>query len=153
MPFRRVLIATDFSEYSDEAARCGLKVAEAFGGEVMFLHVFDVRHLPIISAYPYYYGQVNQQMVDDMRARGEEALAAFVKRHVGERPAERRMVSGAPALQILEQATAWGADLIVIGSRGSGRVHELLGSVVHKVVREARCPVLAVPQPTADEKV
>ena len=153
VPFRRVLVATDFSACSDRAAECGLRVAERFGAEVLFLHVFDVSNLPIISAYPYYYGQVNQQMVDDMQARAEAALEAFVKKHgQGRATVERKMVAGRPARQILEHGVAWRAELVVMGAHGIGKVRELLGSVVHAVVRQARCPVLTVPEPAEPEQ-
>ena len=144
MPFRTILIATDFSEHSDAAARCGLRVANAFQSDVLFLHVFDVSQLPIINAYPYYYGQVNQQMIDEMRQRASAALAEFVKKHAGEQKVERQMVAGKPAQQILEIASQRRVDLIVMGTTGMGRVRELLGSVVHAVVRESKVPVLTV---------
>ena len=144
MPFRTILIATDFSEHSDAAARCALRVANAFQSDVLFLHVFDVSQLPIINAYPYYYGQVNQQMVDEMRERASAALGEFVKKHAGDQKVERHMVAGKPANQILEMASQRRVDLIVIGTSGMGRVRELLGSVVHAVVRESKVPVLTV---------
>jgi nucleotide-binding universal stress UspA family protein len=142
--FQRILIATDFSEHSDAAARRGLEVAAAFGSEVLFLHVFDVSQLPIISAYPYYYGHINQQMVDDLRKRAEDLLEAFASKHDPSGNGKRRMVAGAPGTLIVEEAVAMGADLIVMGASGIGRVHELLGSVVHQVVRESKIPVLTV---------
>lgn len=52
---------------------------------------------------------------------------------------------------ILEEADAWNADAIVLGSRGlSGLKSLLLGSVSHKVVHHARRPVIVVPAPTDD---
>jgi nucleotide-binding universal stress UspA family protein len=143
VPFRRILVPTDFSDHADEAARCALRLAQAFQAELAFVHVFDVSNLPIISAYPYYYGQLNQQMIDDMRTRAEAALEAFVERHAAQ-DRERKMVVGRPANQILEQARQWPAELIVMGTSGMGRVRELLGSVSHAVVRQAPCPVLTV---------
>jgi nucleotide-binding universal stress UspA family protein len=144
VPFRTILIATDFSEHSDAAARCGMRVASAFQSDVLFLHVFDISQLPIINAYPYYYGAVNQELIDDMRQRANAALAEFVKKHVGDAAVERKMVAGKPAQQILEIAAQRRVDLIVMGTTGMGRVRELLGSVVHAVVRESRVPVLTV---------
>ena len=45
--------------------------------------------------------------------------------------------------KILEAAEAEGADLIVLGSRGVSRVEEvLIGSVSHRVIHMAKCPVL-----------
>jgi len=121
-----------------------MRVASAFQSDVLFLHVFDISQLPIINAYPYYYGAVNQELIDDMRQRANAALAEFVKKHVGDAAVERKMVAGKPAQQILEIAAQRRVDLIVMGTTGMGRVRELLGSVVHAVVRESRVPVLTV---------
>ncbi len=55
-------------------------------------------------------------------------------------------LAGDPAHQILEFAKDASADLIVLGSRGHGRLAGLLvGSVAQKVVALAHCPVLVVP--------
>jgi nucleotide-binding universal stress UspA family protein len=49
--------------------------------------------------------------------------------------------------EILAQAEALNADLIVMGTHGRGGVdHLVLGSVTEKVLRKARCPVLTVPK-------
>lgn len=52
---------------------------------------------------------------------------------------------GDPAEEIIALATDQRADLIVIGSRGHGRLAGLLlGSVAQKVLAHASCPVLIV---------
>jgi len=49
---------------------------------------------------------------------------------------------GDPADALMERATNWGADLIVVGSQGRSAIGRLiLGSVSRKVVTEARCSV------------
>jgi nucleotide-binding universal stress UspA family protein len=53
--------------------------------------------------------------------------------------------SGDPAQRIIEFASACGAELIIVGSRGMGRLERLLmGSVAERVVRFAKSPVLIV---------
>ena len=48
-------------------------------------------------------------------------------------------------MAILQAASEWGADLIVIGSHGrDGLTRALLGSVAEGVMRQAPCPVLVV---------
>ena len=64
------------------------------------------------------------------------------------RRVERRLVQGRPATSIVDEATAWDADLIVVGSRGLGRVSTMvLGSVSAEVVDHAPCPVLVTRSP------
>lgn len=58
---------------------------------------------------------------------------------------ERIVIHGEPAPVILSAAQRSGADLIVLGSHGRGRMGRLaLGSVAASVLREARTPVLIV---------
>lgn len=53
---------------------------------------------------------------------------------------------GNPAERILARAEEYGADLIVMGTRGrSGLAHVLIGSVAEGVLRRSRRPVLVVP--------
>jgi nucleotide-binding universal stress UspA family protein len=52
-----------------------------------------------------------------------------------------------PPAEILHQADALGADLLVVGSHGrTGFERLLLGSVTEKVLRKATCPVMVVPR-------
>jgi nucleotide-binding universal stress UspA family protein len=52
---------------------------------------------------------------------------------------------GNPVQEIIAAAKDWQADLIVVGSRGHGRLTGLLlGSVAQKVISLAHCPVVVV---------
>jgi nucleotide-binding universal stress UspA family protein len=56
---------------------------------------------------------------------------------------------GDPVAQILDEAEAWGADLIVVGTAGrSGIGRVLLGSVAERVFAKATVPVMLL-RPTA----
>jgi nucleotide-binding universal stress UspA family protein len=79
------------------------------------------------------------------RAGLDKALAAASSRGV---PIEGRLVQGHPAGILI--AAAANADLLVVGSRGHGGfVGALLGSVSHRCVAHATCPVVVVPPPPA----
>jgi nucleotide-binding universal stress UspA family protein len=58
------------------------------------------------------------------------------------------VIPGAPRQAIVEEAERWGADLIVMGSRGLGAWNRLLlGSVSSAVVHHAKCSVEIVRKP------
>jgi nucleotide-binding universal stress UspA family protein len=51
-----------------------------------------------------------------------------------------------PVDRILQEMSRLSPDLIVVGSHGHGRIHQLLaGSVADRVMRKAACPVVFVP--------
>ena len=55
------------------------------------------------------------------------------------------IIQGSPAQVIVDEAESWGADLIIMGSRGLGIWNRLLlGSVSNSVVHHAKCSVEVV---------
>jgi nucleotide-binding universal stress UspA family protein len=57
---------------------------------------------------------------------------------------ESRVVEGTPPDALFDAAT--GADLLVVGTRGHGRLSGLLlGSVSQKLAHHAPCPLVLVP--------
>jgi nucleotide-binding universal stress UspA family protein len=77
-------------------------------------------------------------------------LAETVQRLTGpNRTVESVVLRGRPATAIVDEAAAFGADIVVVGSRGHGAIASLvLGSVSGEVVDHAPCPVLVARQPT-----
>jgi nucleotide-binding universal stress UspA family protein len=62
------------------------------------------------------------------------------------------IIQGPPRQGIVEEAERWGADLIVMGSRGLGTWNRLLlGSVSSAVVHHAKCSVEIVRTPRTNE--
>jgi nucleotide-binding universal stress UspA family protein len=85
----------------------------------------------------------------------EGELDETVRRLAGpDRSVESAVLRGRPATAIVEDARAFGADLVVVGSRGLGGISSLLlGSVSSEVVDHAPCPVLVGRQPSLSRVV
>lgn len=67
---------------------------------------------------------------------------------------DRRILHDRPASAIVAEAGTFGADLIVIGSRGHGALASMvLGSTSHEIVDHAPCPVLVVRDARVDELI
>jgi nucleotide-binding universal stress UspA family protein len=139
MRLRSILCAVDFSHTSRAALRAAADLACAHGSRLTVLFVDD----PMLVAAA--------KAAHDVRgsaASTEAALERFIGRTVHPLPAEVRamVTSGTPVDEILTAARRQQADLIVIGTRGLGKVARmLLGSTTDRVLRRARVPVLAVP--------
>jgi nucleotide-binding universal stress UspA family protein len=63
---------------------------------------------------------------------------------------ERELAVGSAAAAIVRAVERHGADEILIGSRGVGRMRALLGSVAHDVIHLAHCPVTVIPERMVD---
>jgi nucleotide-binding universal stress UspA family protein len=83
---------------------------------------------------------------DQTRERAERTLHDEIAT-LGARSAvtiAAEVVEGMPAAVLCRAAT--GADLLVLGSHGHGRLlHTVLGSVAEECIRNAPCPVVVIP--------
>jgi nucleotide-binding universal stress UspA family protein len=142
---KKILLATDGSESSIHAARIlGDLVACQPEAQVTVLHV---AHVP----RSYFITDENgmkvtpEVPVDIMIRRSAEPILRKTLSALGlpdERVATEVQV-GEPAEEIVDLARLEGYELIVLGSRGLNQVKELLvGSVSHRVLHTAPCPVL-----------
>jgi nucleotide-binding universal stress UspA family protein len=88
-----------------------------------------------------------EDVLRENRREAREVLEQEVKRieESGATVKESHLREGRAAEEIVELAEELGAGLIVLGSRGHGRLRRaLMGSVSDGVVRHAHCPVTIV---------
>jgi nucleotide-binding universal stress UspA family protein len=138
--FEHILLAVDGSENSYKAAQFAADLAKAMNSE----------RLRIVVAYdriPPFLGEPNlQQAINARLSEAQEVLQKAVN-IVGDTPAEvhTELIEGDAAESIIDVAATRNSDVIVMGSRGLGRLAGLvLGSTSQKVVSHAPCPVLIV---------
>ncbi|HEY3274760.1 MAG TPA: universal stress protein [Methanocella sp.] len=137
--FSKILIATDGSKYSRDAAAKALEIARFHGSKVYVLYVIDLRALTSVHGMPAP-NNIYMILADD----GKHAVGE-VKEMAGDLPVEKFVLAGHPAHTIVQFAQDNGIDLIVAGTLGKSGVEKLLlGSVAGHVIRHAPCPVLVV---------
>jgi len=140
--YKKILVATDASEYSHRALKTALEIARTFHAEVELLFVTYIR-----EAY-WGYNIAYSVLVppEQIEEAGELALEATLKGiDVGDVTLKKKNVQGYPATMILEEIEKEGIDLVVMGSHGYGPIAgSLLGSVSQRVLQHAECPVLIV---------
>ena len=141
VPFR-ILVALDDSDHTAWSVRAATKYALATAAEVVLLHVINpAAALSADFAVTYAYESIRagqRQRADELL----DAAAALVPVTVN---VERLVREGVAAEEIVAAAREWEAGLIVMGTRGRGRLATfLLGSTAEEVIRHAHCPVLTV---------
>jgi nucleotide-binding universal stress UspA family protein len=143
--FPKILLPSDFSECSAEAARAARRLAEHFGSRLVVFHVLDEP----AALDPMFRGEVPLEMLRErMEHYARDAMERFLAEHFQGFPdVETRVASGVPYREIVRAARETAAGLIVIGTHGrTGVEHVIFGSTAEKVVRMASCPVLSVRQ-------
>jgi nucleotide-binding universal stress UspA family protein len=141
--FSKLLLPTDFSDCSAEAARVARLLAERFGSRVVALHVLDEP----AALDPMFRGDVPLELLRTrMEQFAQESMDAFLASHFsGFENVDTMLAAGIPYREIIKKARESGAGLIVIGTHGrTGVEHVIFGSTAEKVVRLAPCPVLSV---------
>ena len=143
---RTILVATDFSDISDEALKAASLYARMFGSKVFVTHVFD----PTPNVPPVVWSRPDL-LERNIRVEIEEAIRETLTGKTAEllkgvSEVELSVVQHpSPGRAIVEIAEDEGVDLVIVGSHGrSGLSRAVLGSVAERVVRHAPCPVLVV---------
>lgn len=144
--YQRILVPIDGSRTSLKGLGEAIRLAKLAGGALRLIHVVDelkyVTGFETGAAY-------NEDLVPLMEEAGRQVL------ELGRKTAQRDGIEAETVLfttlagrvsdLVVEQAKAWNADLIVIGThgrRGVGRV--LMGSDAEQILRSAPVPVLLV---------
>ncbi|MDF2703628.1 MAG: UspA [Rubrobacteraceae bacterium] len=133
----KVLLATDGLESSALATRAAVDLAKGGGAELHMVHVWHTVPSP-------HYDHLIRSGLEDA---GGERLEAQVRRieEEGGTVAGVHLREGRPVEAIVEQAEEIGAGLVIVGSRGMGRLGRLvMGSVSTGLAHRSPCPVLIV---------
>ena len=145
---KRIVVAVDFSDASLRAVDMAADLAAKYDAELMLLTVIPefVGPDPGMQSFTGMEQIRPRPIAVDMQAM-RDRLGVVTERAttVGAGRVSSDVSIGDPAEQLLAHADAANADLIVLGSRGHGRLAGLLlGSVAQKIVTHARCAVLVV---------
>lgn len=139
----KILLAIDDSKFSEAAVQAVIARHKLQGLEVRVLHAAEP---PTLFSAP----EMAEYIPPKESAEEAKALvakAAGVLRSAGVNVATA-VVQGDPKSVVLDDAKAWGADLIVLGSHGrKGLEQFLVGSVSAAVLRHAHCSVEIVRLP------
>ena len=142
--YKRILVATDFSDINRLAAERASLLAKQDNCELILLHVIEHFPLdggPLSSVFKYNTGP-DDALAQHVRARMNELADTLEYQDIR---TEFRITSKSARHEILRFAKAHAVDLIVVAPHGQG-VIGTLGSTATGVLNNASCDVLAVRQ-------
>jgi len=148
----KILVAVDRFSNNQSAYDSAVSLAKTTGAKIMLLHVITESDssYPLLPTYAYYpimddrdY-EVYQKKLLQYKQLGIDFLVNLTHKAIDEDiNAEYTQLIGNPGRSICELASNWGADLIIVGSRGLKGLKEMfLGSVSNYVTHHAPCSVL-----------
>jgi nucleotide-binding universal stress UspA family protein len=168
-PFRRILIPIDFTDDADDSVHSGLELAKEVsvvapasikGLELAVGILSDGGSLCLVHATPSYetarvytggagmglgMGELSEVHAN-ARAASLGVLEKLVARYASGIDCSFVVRPGVALQVILEEATKFDAQLLVIPASGRSRVARFfLGSTADRVIRQSPCPVLVVP--------
>jgi nucleotide-binding universal stress UspA family protein len=137
---KRLLVAYDFSVYSEAAFQYGLALAQQYQAEVHLLHILPT---PIGEPETAWVGVETDTPYHQAARRLQEAVPKEV--HLWSQ-VTHIVRTGRVYAEILDYLGSGEIDLVCMGAHGSDfTISSLLGSNVDRVLRQARCPVLIAP--------
>jgi len=144
--YQRILVPIDGSPTSDHGLEQAIALARLTGGSIRLMHVLD--ELVFVTGFEIGATYANT-VLPALRKRSEGILAAGRERVAAAAVPVETLTSECfarrPCDVIVEQAAAWPADLIVLGTHGRRGINRmLLGSDAEQVARLSSVPVLLV---------
>ncbi len=149
---QNILVPVDGSEHAGKAARYAAMLAERLGAEMELLYVGPT-NLPDLLDLPRgmkdfaTLDRASHEAFADLARKAARQAFDVARKAMGTETVspDTLLRNGDPGEQIVERANELPDCMIVIASRGQGRVRKLLlGSVTNHVVHKAECPVLVV---------
>lgn len=155
--YRKIVFATDLSQGSPEVLKHAICIARAHQAKLEILHVLPEIDQSVINYVSLFVD--HDKMADDeiahkdaVAAEMSERLRAFAREELMDHPEDLERIErievlhGPPASTILSEVERSGADLLLIGMHGKGKLdYSFVGSVAKKIVRRCRIPVQLVP--------
>jgi universal stress protein A len=145
--YKHIVVATDFTEFSENAVNRAVNLAKLCNAELTLLHVVEqfqynlyTEYFPIENVDPWKYAtEHSQERLEQLGKRIEYPKTKLLMQ-VTQKSAKHEIVRVAKEIK---------ADLVVTGAHGHSGLRTLLGSTAEGVVQLAPCEVLVVrSQPT-----
>ena len=149
MTIKTILVPTDFSEHASRAFEVARNLAAQLGATLHLLYVQSESALRIAVKEGLFEGcttddEVQTAVTQLIEQRFSQTLSGGDSSVTIEHTTRR----GEPGAAVIAYAQEIGADLVVVGRRGTGLIEEVrvkvIGSVTESMIRKSPCPVVVV---------
>ena len=139
------LVPVDFSAITERVIDSALAFARAFSGKVELLHIVQA---PVIATAEYALpAEVIQEAMTVSKNASQKKMAAYTElfQKAGVECTSKTLI-GAPVPLIRDEAANSGADFVIMGSHGHGKLYDfLVGSTASGIIKKTKCGVIIIP--------
>ena len=147
----KILVPTDFSDNALKAALYASEIAKRTKATLYFLHAMELGHEKITQ--PFSLHEKYNQLLIDQRKIDIETFKKSVLSIYPNINTKTELSDGDAVKSILEFSEKYAIDLIVMGTKGAGKIKEqLVGTVAAAVTGKSKVPVFVVPEEYEAEK-
>jgi nucleotide-binding universal stress UspA family protein len=144
----KIIVPTDFSDYSDLALQKALDLAEACNAKIYITHV--VADAPDIFALDRFDKEGQKKIMKDLEKQSGESFEKQLSKFPQAQKVdiERKVLRGIPSKELINFQKTINADMLVIATHGQTAFEEFLfGNTASKIIRYSACSVLVVRKP------
>lgn len=138
----RIIVATDFSECSDHALRAGEQIRWRTQGELHVVHIapspFELEWFTTDAAAAQLPASFRENMIKDLKKRLDHQVQSC------ELTAQTHLVFGKPNKAMNKALKDFGADLMIMGHKGSGAMKNIMGSFTTRMISTNELPLLVI---------
>ncbi|MFT7035103.1 MAG: nucleotide-binding universal stress UspA family protein [Cyclobacteriaceae bacterium] len=152
----KILVPTDFSDVSNHALDLARQLAKRDNCQILLLNIIEHASAATfntmgVTDYDPMESLYMKKMIESVKTKMEDIRNsdAFIGIDI-----KTKVTIGNPFVHITEDITKTDTDLVIMGTDGSEGAEEFfVGSYVEKVIRHAKCPVLAIKSKTNIEDI
>lgn len=143
---KKILMATDFTSCANNALKVAIAIAVRQNAKLALIHVIS----PVYIGRPFGLNTIYNAAQENQIAQANEVLSEIKKeilRECNELEISTFATFGSISLAVTEHELKENVDLIVVGKTGASENDiVLIGSNAYNIIKQAKCPVLTIPE-------
>jgi nucleotide-binding universal stress UspA family protein len=155
---KTILVPYDFSKEAEYAFEFACEMAKRTKNHLKLFHVIELptpQSFSSMGEAGAFSNESTQIFMIELVEKRKKQMAEFEAKFKDQGFSfETKMVFGNPFAGISKEIVDAKADIVIMGSKGSSGLEEvLIGSNTEKVVRNAKCPVLTIKSPISPDDI
>jgi nucleotide-binding universal stress UspA family protein len=144
---KKIMVAVDFSEFSNKITDHAGRLAEDLSAELIFVNVINQRDIDMVKHVTMYTDKVSVKdyingLIDD---RTEQMQRLLKDTSCTQIPNRFLIKKGVPFAELIETAKEEKVDMVVMGTKGRSNIAGILfGSQAEKMFRHCPVPLLSI---------